>query len=165
MQQTPQQLQFSTLLQKHKGVVCRVINSYCQDESCRDDLFQEVALKAWGSYESFEGRAQFSTWLYRIAQNTAISRLRRLNKLKMILTDNIFFEIADTPYHEDSPSVSLSIIETLTDREKRTLQMRMDGLSFEEISDQMGEPRSRLIVRMHRIKKTLSKSIRQREPK
>lgn len=156
------QHQFATLLTKHKGIVCQVIKTYCaHDEATQDDLFQDISLKAWEAFHTFTGKSQFSSWLWSIARNTAIDRLRRLKQFSVILTDNFLYEIEDIPYEEEATRLNInSVMDLLTDREKTTLQFRMNGLSFAEISIQMNEPISRLTVRMHRIKKMLADSIR-----
>jgi RNA polymerase sigma-70 factor, ECF subfamily len=154
--QTQEQAQFATLLQDSKGAVYSAIRSYCWDKVTQDDLFQEVSIRAWEAFDKFSGASKFSTWIYGIARNAAIDRLRRQKSSKTVLYDNIFWEIADTEYKEDSVGLPLSIIDSFSEAEKRTLQMRIDGLSFPEISKITGEPANRLIIRMHRIKRLLS---------
>jgi RNA polymerase sigma-70 factor (ECF subfamily) len=154
-QQTPKQLQFAALLQDNRGVIYSVIRPYCRDEVTQDDIFQEVSIRAWEAFDSFLGASKFSSWIGKIARNAAIDRLRRQKNFKTILCDNIFWEIADTEYEEAPGGLPLSIIETFSEAEKRTLKMRMEGLSFPEISRITGEPANRLILRMHRIKKLL----------
>lgn len=161
--QTNEQLQFAGELQQHKNLIYNVINTYCYDENYKDDLYQDIALRAWNAYEDYTGASKFSTWLHAIARNTAVDRIRRLNtQIKTILTDNILWEIEDVPYSEEIPNINYSVISTLSEAEKRTLQMRIDGLTFSEISKQTGEPLTRLIVRMHRIKTLLTEGVRRK---
>lgn len=75
------------------------------------------------------------------------------------MTDNFFWEIADEPYAEDEHPAYESVIDTLSNTEYKTLHMRIQGLTFAEISDITGEPINRLLIRMHRIKNRLQKSI------
>lgn len=155
--QTPEQLQFSALLQDSRCVVYGVISSYFRDEVTKDELYQEVSVRAWAAFKSFAGTCKFSSWIGAIARNTSIDRIRRQKSLKTVLCDNFLWEIADTEYEEDSVGLPLSIIDTFSELEKKTLQMRIDGMSFPEISEATGEPVNRLIVRMHRIKHLLLK--------
>jgi len=134
-----------------------MILSYCHHEEVKDDLYQEVAAKAWRAFDSFSGDCKFSTWISQIARNTAIDYLRQKKSIKTVLHSNILWEIPDTEYKEEPGGLPLSIMDKFSEAEKRTVQMRMDGLPFAEISKITGEPEGRLIVRMHRIKHLLLK--------
>src|SRR5580658_10743039 len=71
------QEKFQTLVDEHKKILYKVCNSYCRDPDSRDDLAQEIILQLWRSFPKFDGRCRFSTWMYRIALNIAISFYRR----------------------------------------------------------------------------------------
>lgn len=157
MHQTQEQIRFSTLLQQNRGVVYGVINAYCRDESAKDDLYQDISRRAWEAFKTFSGASKFSSWIGKIARNTAIDRLRRQKSFKTILCSNILWEIPDTEYQKDDAGLPLSVMSTFSEAEQRTLQMRMEGMTFAEISNATGEPVSRLLVRMHRLKNLLSK--------
>lgn len=157
MVQTPEQIQFGKLLQESRLVVYSVICAYCRDEGAKDDLYQEVAAKAWEAFKAFSGASKFSSWIGKIARNTAIDRLRRQKNFKTILCSNILWEIADMEYEEEPVGLPLSIMDTFSEAERRTIQMRMDGMTFAQISEATGEPINRLLIRMHRIKNLLSR--------
>jgi DNA-directed RNA polymerase specialized sigma24 family protein len=72
---------FIRLVSEHRGMLYKVCRLYCFTEPDRQDLFQEIVIQLWRSYASFRGEAKFSTWLYRIALNTAISGLRKQQRL------------------------------------------------------------------------------------
>jgi RNA polymerase sigma factor (sigma-70 family) len=72
------QRQFEALLHEHRRIVFKVAGLYSRSASDRDDLAQEISAQLWRSFGRYdEGRARFSTWMYRIALNVAISQLRR----------------------------------------------------------------------------------------
>ncbi len=71
---------FIELLSKHQAVIYKVCNIYLDDWTDREDLFQEIALQAWKSFGSFKSNSQFSTWLYRVALNTAITFFKKEKK-------------------------------------------------------------------------------------
>lgn len=154
------QKDFTILLQQSKPVIYSIINKYCNDEQAQDDIFQEVSISAWENFHTFCGKSKFTTWIAAIARNKSVDRFRRLRSFAEILTDNFFWEIIDEPYAEDSRVIDPSVIQSLSKTEQNTLQLRMDGLSFEKISELTGEPISRLTVRMHRIKQRLSKQLK-----
>jgi RNA polymerase sigma-70 factor, ECF subfamily len=163
VQQTERQQQFSVLLSQNRPLVFSIINKYCCDESAKDDLYQDVSLDAWQAFNGFRGDSKFSTWIGRIARNTAIDRLKSLKK-SPILMDNFFWYVKpDMEYEEEAPPpISMSIIDTFSEAEKRTLQYRMDGLTYQEISELTGEPMNRLLIRMHRIKKLLTEGAKRK---
>ena len=65
--------QFRVLLERHRKIVLKVANTYCRDPHDRADLAQEIAAQLWRSFRSYDPRRAFSTWMYRIALNVAIS--------------------------------------------------------------------------------------------
>jgi RNA polymerase sigma-70 factor (ECF subfamily) len=74
---TSEQERFQALLEEHKKILYKVCRSYCRNPGDRDDLAQEIVVQLWRSFRAFDGRARFSTWMYRIALNVAISFYRR----------------------------------------------------------------------------------------
>ena len=151
------QNQFVALVQANRGLIYHIINYYCRDENYRDDLYQDIMLSAYKSYGNFKGESKFNTWIGRIARNVAITRLRRLKtQIKIVAHNNVFYEIEDIVYAEKK----FPVIDKLTDIEKRTLCLRMEGLTFAEISQKTGEPIGRLLVRMHRIKNELAEAVK-----
>jgi RNA polymerase sigma factor (sigma-70 family) len=156
--QSEKQLQFTCLLNKHKGIVYKVLLKHVSRD-WHEDIYQDIALRAWEAYDTFTGKSQFSSWLHSIAYNATIDRLRRLRvQANRMSKYNWFYEYTTSVVIEPYQERQLPVIDSLSDVEKRTLQMRLDGLSFEQISDISKEPVSRLIVRMHRIKARLSKA-------
>lgn len=159
------QTQFGSQLIKNRNIVYTVINSYFPNNDMDDDIFQDVSLRAWEAYQSFRGECPFPQWISKITKYTCIDKLRRLKaQAYRIATYNMFYEystsIIDEPYSE----THIPVIDSLSDVEKRTLQMRIEGLTFSEISAITGEPLNRLLIRMHRIKERLSKSLKNYNP-
>jgi RNA polymerase sigma factor (sigma-70 family) len=78
---TPAQERFQNLVDDHKKILYKVCHSYCRNPGDRDDLAQEIIVQLWRSFGAFDERVRFSTWMYRIALNVAISfyRLEILN--------------------------------------------------------------------------------------
>ena len=69
--------EFISLLNEHQRIIHKVCNLYMDAHADREDLFQEITLQAWKAYGNFRGDAKFSTWLYRVALNTAITFFRK----------------------------------------------------------------------------------------
>lgn len=60
-----------------RGILLKICRTYCPDPYNQHDLYQDIIVNAWNAYPRFEGRSKFSTWLYRVALNTALSDVRR----------------------------------------------------------------------------------------
>lgn len=67
-------------INEHQGIILKVCSMYCDDLDDSEDLFQEIVLQLWKSYSGFKGEAKVSTWMYRVALNTAITRLRKTKR-------------------------------------------------------------------------------------
>ena len=80
---------FIQLITQHQKIIHKVCNLYTHNEQDNKDLFQEVMLAAWKGYRNFKGDAKFSTWLYRVALNTAITLYRKEQR-----------QVATSPYQE-----------------------------------------------------------------
>jgi RNA polymerase sigma factor (sigma-70 family) len=76
------QAAFQNRLDQHKKILYKVCNAYCKDRDSREDPAQEITFQLWRSFGKFDGRCQFSTWMYRIALNVAISISRLKSKMK-----------------------------------------------------------------------------------
>lgn len=153
--QTTSQLEFTNLINQNTHVIYKAGRAYGQTICKNDDLYQDILLEAWLSFPKFKGKSKFSTWLYAISRNVTINRLRKLKNVKEILVDNVLWEIADAQVKDDECMYDFSIMDRLTESEKTTLNYRLEGLTFDKISELTGEPINRLIVRMHRIKRML----------
>ena len=67
-------------LEAHKGIIYKMINLYADDEEDRKDLYQEIVYQSWKAFARFKGDAQFSTWLYKISLNVALTFLSKQKK-------------------------------------------------------------------------------------
>ena len=152
---------FTLLLKENKKVIFKILNQYLSTQDYHDDLFQDIALKAWVAFDNFQHKSKFSTWIGKITQYTIIDKLRSMRvTANRIAKYNIFYEITYCEIWEEYTEPSLPVIDSLSEAEKRTLQCRIDGLTFVQISELTGEPINRLMIRMHRIKDKLRKAVK-----
>ena len=70
------QTRFAALLEQHRGIVFKVAATYCRHPEDRQDLAQEIAAQLWRAFSGYDPARLFSTWMYRIALNVAISHVR-----------------------------------------------------------------------------------------
>ena len=70
------QQEFLEKIENHKGMIFKISKMYVDNQDDREDLYQEIVFQLWKSYQKFEGKSQFSTWLYRVSLNTALTFLK-----------------------------------------------------------------------------------------
>ncbi|HKK67740.1 MAG TPA: sigma-70 family RNA polymerase sigma factor, partial [Bacteroidales bacterium] len=95
---------FSVLVDRYRQKVFQTCMGFLHNTDDAEDLTQEIFVKAWNASKSFDGRAAFSTWLYRIAVNKAINQTRR-NKLRAFVGIND--EVTDSGYSDDDAETNL----------------------------------------------------------
>lgn len=138
--------------------VCRL---YCFTESDRQDLFQEIVFQLWRSYPSFRGEARVSTWLYRIALNTAISGLRKQRGLfTTVDPDRLPTQWQDIQYpaeKDEQVQLLYAAIDKLTEVEKALTMLYLEDRSYNEMEEILGISQNNLRVKMNRIRDKLRK--------
>src|SRR4051794_14919807 len=99
----PTEAEFIESIALHQNIIHKVCNLYMNNEQDKKDLFQEVVLNAWKGFQNFKGDAKFSTWLYRVALNTAITFYRKeKNQLKTSVFNEAYTNsFIDSPAAED----------------------------------------------------------------
>jgi len=139
----------------------KVCNLYGDTEHDKQDMFQEIIIQLWGAYPRFRGDSKFSTWLYRIALNTAISDLRKKkNIIKSVEPDRLPTEIQDIEYSKDREEKLQQLykaISHLTEIEKAIVMLYLEDKSYDEMEDILGINQNNLRVKMNRIKEKLRK--------
>lgn len=152
---------FIRLVNEHRGMLYKVCRVYCFTELDRQDLFQEIVIQLWRSYPSFRGDSKFSTWLYRIALNTAISDLRKQRPPVTTLDPgNLPVQVQDIQYNTEKEEQLQSLyaaINRLTEVEKALTMLYLEDKSYAEMEEILGIPQNNLRVKMNRVKEKLRK--------
>ena len=151
--------EFVALVNQNQAMLYKVCNMYCHNEHDRQDLFQEIVIQLWKSFSKFRGESKFSTWLYRIALNTAISDLRKKKHYTTYTTsEQLPADIPDIQYQkekEDRLQQMHSAINELSEIEKAIVMLYLEEKSYEEMEDILGINQNNLRVKMNRIKEKL----------
>jgi RNA polymerase sigma-70 factor, ECF subfamily len=155
------ELQFTNELIKSRPVVYSILNKFGFVEDKRADIYQDICIGAWKAYPQFRGEASFSTWIARIAKYQCITMLRKANTaIKTVAIDNMLYQISnDDTYWEPD----MSILDTLSPTERRTIDLYIEGKSYKEIEAITGESGNKLRVRVSRIKEVLRKRVLEME--
>ena len=148
---------FLTVISFNKGILFKIANSYCKDGEDRKDLVQEIIVQLWKSFERFNDQYKYSTWIYRIALNVAISFYRKENRRKQVsnpLTDGIL-NYADTNVtSETDENIMLlqQFIAGLKELDKAIMLLYLEEKSHKEIADIIGISESNVATKIGRIK-------------
>ncbi|MBY0480359.1 MAG: sigma-70 family RNA polymerase sigma factor [Chitinophagaceae bacterium] len=151
--------EFLKLINLNSGIVHKVSRAYCKDPIDRQDLFQEIIFQLWKSYPTFNGQSKFSTWMYQVALNTAITYFRKgkRNLAKGVLEDyhlNVGV-LQEQTIAGDRIEALYTAINTLSAVDKMIILLYLDDKSYEEIALITGLTKSNISVRLVRIKKLL----------
>lgn len=150
--------EFTRLIMENKGIIYKICNSYCADIKDRDDLAQEIIYNLWKSFGSFNANLKFSTWMYRIALNVAISFYRQEKKFKNhneISEGLIVFE--DTSENETESNLTLlqEFINELKEIDKAIILLYLDDKSHREIAEITGFSETNVATKINRVKEKL----------
>jgi RNA polymerase sigma-70 factor (ECF subfamily) len=156
---------FIQLLEQNQRIINKVCRIYAHTPEDRNDLYQEIALQAWRSYHRFRGDAQFSTWLYRVALNTAITHFRKRQKESTISepTETDSPPLSETDPREEMLQSMYKAITLLSDIDKAIVLLYLDDYPYDEIGRMIGITPNHVAVKMSRIKTRLQ-SLTQQSP-
>ncbi|NRB83588.1 MAG: sigma-70 family RNA polymerase sigma factor [Winogradskyella sp.] len=150
---------FVELLQKHQNIVHKVCRLYTNNTDAHNDLFQEITIQLWKAYPKFRGDSKFSTWMYRVGLNTAIT-LYRKSKRRIYTQefDALEFKIKAEEY-DDTEEQQLKLlykaVHQLNDIEKALVFLYLEDKDYREISETLGITEVNARVKMNRVKKKL----------
>lgn len=153
------QQEFITKIEKHKGIIFKISKMYMDNKDDRDDLFQEIIYQVWKAYPNFKGESEFSTWLYRIALNTAIIFLKSEKKRSFIANEDFSnYKIIQDEYDhekEEKLAAMYKAINRLNPIDKAFIFYYLEDFSGKEIAEQMGISEGNVRVKMNRAKNKL----------
>lgn len=158
MQQEQKEKEFLGLIDKHKGIIHKVCNVYADERHNQQDLYQEIVIQLWKNYHKFQGRSAFSTWMYRVALNTAISYYRLKQKTPAHTASmEAAIHIPDTPPtgQQEQLQQLYTAIRQLSDGERAIVLLYLEERSYKEMEEILGVKEGALRVKMTRLKEKL----------
>lgn len=163
---SPDKELFTQLIQDNKGIIYKVCNSYCNNNEDRDDLAQEIVYHVWKSFAGFNYEYKFSTWLYRIALNVAISFYRKEKKSinKVFFSDGhdpglhataLWEESTAENGNEQQLALLFQFINELKEIDRSVMLLYLDDKTYKEIAAIIGISESNVATKINRIKEKL----------
>jgi RNA polymerase sigma-70 factor (ECF subfamily) len=151
---------FDQLMLRHKGLIVKVCQIYCRrDVEMAHDLYQDIAVEIWTHLDSFREESSEATWLWRIAVNTAIDKLRAEERRpKMVLVESLPEEgTKERPQRMDDLYEAIAHLKA---EDQRLVAARLEDRSYKEIAAETGENEGALRVRYNRIVNQLRKMLK-----
>ena len=155
---------FTQLISDNEGALFKVSALYTNDRDSQKDLYQEMVLQLWRSFDQYQGRAKISTWLYRVALNTAISYLRQSKKQKATVGLETVLPQLSTEGNElleERLALLQQQIKKLDSLEKGIILLYLEDRSYDEIAAITGLTPTNVGTRLSRIKEKLKKQMKQ----
>jgi RNA polymerase sigma factor (sigma-70 family) len=152
---------FYKLIAFNKGIIIKICNSYCTDAGYREDLAQEIIYHLWKAGHSFNSSYKFTTWMYRIALNVAISFYRRQTKAApLILLEDHHTELADNSSEETEANINLlqQFISRLNALDRALMILYLEEKTYTEIADVLGITATNVATKLSRIKARLKQN-------
>ena len=153
--------QFHALLEQHRKIVFKVANTYSRHPEDRADLAQEIAAQLWRAFPGYDPELSFSTWMYRIALNVAISFVRsnqhRSEHVEPLEEGHAEVEgEPGIPYESDERVRALDrVIAQLEPLNRALLLLYLEDRSYREIADILGISETNVATKINRLKQRI----------
>jgi RNA polymerase sigma-70 factor (ECF subfamily) len=159
---------YKRLIAENKFKIFSICRYYAPTNEDQKDMFQEILVNIWKSFESFRGESEIGTWLYRIAINTSLNyagkhykkmklnvKMEDVNLTNYIAEDEGSSKLTEEKFNELQVQLNqLSVID------KALMGLILEGLSTKEIADIIGLTEPNVRVKIHRIKESLQIKIK-----
>ncbi|MCH3882558.1 MULTISPECIES: RNA polymerase sigma factor [Tenacibaculum] len=159
--QSEQEQKFLADFEQNQNIVHKVCRIYTTNQHAHNDLFQEITIQLWKNYSKFRGEAKFSTWMYRVALNTAISLYRKsTRRIKTQDIEDFAYKIKGEDY-DDTQELQLkslyAAIRKMGDIDKALIFLYLEDKPYKEIAVTLGISEVNARVKMNRAKDKLKK--------
>jgi len=149
---------FNQWLSQHKALIFKIVRAYGNTVMDQDDLFQEISIQVWRSIPAFRHKSAVTTWIYRIALNTAINWISKEQKYHK--TNGAIENIPDVLMQpakpvDDQLAWLYETIHALDEIDRSVALLLLDGFSYKEMASILGITVSNVGVKINRIKKQL----------
>ncbi|MBC6112746.1 RNA polymerase sigma factor [Pedobacter fastidiosus] len=149
---------FLTLINQHKAIIHKISKMYMHGVEEQRDLFQEIVMQLWKAYPNFKGHSKFTTWMYRVALNTALvyfkKEIRKVDKTP--LDENIdVIDESDSAEKEEKLAYLYKAVQELNAVEKALIFLFLENQSHREIAENLGISEVNARVKLNRTKEKL----------
>ncbi|TDO20862.1 RNA polymerase sigma factor [Pedobacter duraquae] len=154
---------FLQLISDNQRIIDKICRLYRDTKEDRRDLFQEIVFQLWQSIDSFRGQSKPSTFIYRVAINTALTSFRKDKTKKLIDYTDQLPEMANEPEDRDLEARTQALIaavKKLSEPDRAIMALLLDDLSYREIAEITGTSENNIAVKISRIKDRIRKILK-----
>jgi RNA polymerase sigma factor (sigma-70 family) len=151
---------FIALLENNIGNILKISTAYTNTIQDKEDLVNDIALELWKSLSTFKGKSKLSTWVYRIALNTAMNFRRSAKRNSQLIHSAIeVSNVEQSNGFDNNPLIDIlyECIAELDEFSKAIVLLYLDGLKHEEIAEITGISKTNVGTHISRIKEKLRK--------
>ncbi len=147
---------FLKIVDENQGIIYKVCKMYRNSREDQEDLYQEIVLQLWKSYSKFRNDSKVSSWMYRIALNTAMATFRK-NKIELEFIESIPKDYQSNYGEElsDNEESLFEAIRTLNKAERALIALHLEDYSHREIAEITGITENYVGVKISRIKEKI----------
>lgn len=158
--------EFQHIIDQHYGILYKIGRAYTQDQADFEDLYQEMLIQLWQSFPRFQGNAKLSTFIYRVALNTALTHQRKAKRRvdQASLEDQLYRlpdssdgDVEAIKQQEQRVNMLYECINELKKEDRAIILLHLEGNAYEEMADVLGITVNNIGVRLLRVKKRLQK--------
>lgn len=146
---------FLQQIDQHQGIIHKICRLYRDSPEDREDLFQEIVFQLWKTKHTFQGKAKFSSWMYRVALSTAMATFRK--KKPAIIYTSQLPDLPQTEEEDQQRQQLFAALKQLDDADKALMALYLDDLSYEEIAEITGISENYVGVKLTRIRNRIVK--------
>jgi RNA polymerase sigma-70 factor (ECF subfamily) len=154
---------FLNIVTQNLGIAHKIARVYYDDSAAREDAVQEMMYQLWRSFPSFDHRSKFSTWMYRVCLNTALTHFARAKRTSSIPLSAQHDNIPDVASNDEEMATLMEAISSLSKLNRAIVLLYMEGLSYEEIATITGLTHGNVSVRLVRIRKELEAFVKRQQ--
>lgn len=154
----------------HKKIIYKIVNSYCQDKEDRKDLEQEIIIQLWNSFDKYNDQYKYSTWMYRIALNVAISFYRKEKKWSVkndFYNEDSILSLVDEDENETELDYHIKLLQefinNLNEFNKALMLLYLEERPYDEIAEILGITKTNVATKISRLKLKLKKEFQKKE--
>jgi RNA polymerase sigma-70 factor, ECF subfamily len=156
--------QFAELLERHRGIVFKVAATYCRNPADREDVAQEIVTQLWRAFPKFDARRTFSTWMYRIALNVAISFVRsnivrERHTVALEATHDVEDASAGPEREDERAKLLYAFIDRLDALNRALLLLYLDEHSYRDIAAILGITETNVATKISRLKQRFAREM------
>ncbi|HTE34020.1 MAG TPA: sigma-70 family RNA polymerase sigma factor [Chryseolinea sp.] len=156
---------FAEIITEHQGIINAVCAVYYSDPEDQKDARQDILIQIWKALPSFRNESKVSTWMYSVALNTVLARIRKdgrnvMREPRMAIHEN---HLTVSPFADDLQQQLKMIINELGGTEKALIILYLEGYSHKEISGMLNITETNVSTKMNRIKDKLRQMFKSRE--